>query len=582
MKAGNQLLALDICDYLVDKAGVSLHSQIGSKEFLGKLINLLKSRDSPQIQVKILGLIKKWGDKFEKSSDILPNYSQIYKSLANNGVNFPNNFSSDYNKYPSSSSTGGNKKTSNLDKGNNNKNSNAPSSFGYNNNTNVYSSGLPTEPVKLKPDNFKKKFKKFVEEMNVVIENIQLANQIIDASTLGEEVDDSLRTIMLNLKNCEDSLAKAISTQITDEALLGECCKLNDDLNQTRERYDMLKSKYEPIRFKSAFGWTTYVEETKSNSNNKINNDFGGDNSKKIQKKPNKEDISKVIQPSEDIFGFFSDNTTSNTSELKNNNNNNNNNSYDPFGVHDNNNNNNNNNIDFNKFDPLAYITSSNNNNDKKPIPKEIDFSSTDLTTDIKNFSSNNNTNNISKVDDLNILLSNAYSNNNINNYSTGFDNNLYPSHSSVMNVNNNISNSNPNFNNMSYPSFNNNNNLNNNLNNMNNNFNNMNLNNNFNNNMNYNNNNNNINKNIGMNYNNNNLYNNNMNNNMNFNMNNNLGLNNNNTNSSGSFNNNNNNNNIVLNKGTLNPSFDIYSSSNNNDKSTKPKDKLDGLNPFA
>lgn len=89
MNTEQQLLALDIIDYFMDKGTVSLHSQIGSKEFIGKLISLLKSRDFPQVQVKILRLLKKWGENFKDSSDILPNFSITYKNLINSGIEFP-------------------------------------------------------------------------------------------------------------------------------------------------------------------------------------------------------------------------------------------------------------------------------------------------------------------------------------------------------------------------------------------------------------------------------------------------------------------------------------------------------------
>ncbi len=89
MNVENQNLALDLVDYFMDKGNVSLHTQIGSKEFIGKLINLLKSRDAPQVQIKILRLLKKWGEKFKNSADILPNFVITYKNLLNSGIEFP-------------------------------------------------------------------------------------------------------------------------------------------------------------------------------------------------------------------------------------------------------------------------------------------------------------------------------------------------------------------------------------------------------------------------------------------------------------------------------------------------------------
>lgn len=541
MKLVNQTIALDIIDCLVDKCGISLHTQVGSKEFLGKLINLLKSRDSPQIQVKILGLIKKWGNKFESSSDILPNFLQIYKSLSSNGVNFPSNFSSNYNKYLKSGST--TKITEFKDCSNN------PVSSNY-----EKDKDLSIEPVKLNSKNFKSKFKKFIDEMNIVIENIQLANQIIDASSIGEQIDDSLRTIMLNLKNCEDSLIKAIQTQISDEAVLAECFKLNDDLNTTRERYNMLKSNCQPNKFVSTFGWTTFNEiKDDSINNNKLNSN----------KMPNKEEINKVIQPSEDIFGFFESETVANN--IKDNDNNTISNSTNQN----------------NDFDPFSFIV---NNNQTSSNVNIVDFSNNNnnnnnITNTITNISNNNINSNNSKLNDLDALLNSAYSNTNTNNNayninnntSNNFDNNLFPSHSSVMNFNNNSDMNNLNFN------YNNNNtNLNNNRHNMYN----WNSNSNSNSNIDMNINSNQINNigypnlSVSSNYNssysfntNNNNYNPNANNNMDFNNNYNNNL----------------SNNIVINKGSFNKSSNNlqydYSYSN---EINKPKDKLHDLNPFA
>lgn len=68
-----------------------LHTQIASKDFLTFQISLLRTRDTPDVQVKILYLIKKWGVRFEGQKDILPNFYETYNSLKNSGVVFPDN-----------------------------------------------------------------------------------------------------------------------------------------------------------------------------------------------------------------------------------------------------------------------------------------------------------------------------------------------------------------------------------------------------------------------------------------------------------------------------------------------------------
>jgi hypothetical protein len=87
-----ELLALDIIDYAVADGKVPVHTVISSKDFLSNLISVLRLRDAPEVQVKILYLIKKWGTRFENQKDIIPNFSETYKTLRNNNVVFPDNY----------------------------------------------------------------------------------------------------------------------------------------------------------------------------------------------------------------------------------------------------------------------------------------------------------------------------------------------------------------------------------------------------------------------------------------------------------------------------------------------------------
>ena len=93
------ILALDLLDYTVDNGKMTLWIQISSKDFLSNLINILKTREVIDIQLKILYLIEKWGKNFKKYNSQIPNFFYVYKSLKDNDVNFPNNYSSSYEKY---------------------------------------------------------------------------------------------------------------------------------------------------------------------------------------------------------------------------------------------------------------------------------------------------------------------------------------------------------------------------------------------------------------------------------------------------------------------------------------------------
>jgi hypothetical protein len=85
----SKLIAIDLIDYMVDEGKIPLHSQVASKEFLTFLIGLLKIKDFPEMQIKILYLIKKWGQRFESQKDIVPNFYETYNSLRNSNVVFP-------------------------------------------------------------------------------------------------------------------------------------------------------------------------------------------------------------------------------------------------------------------------------------------------------------------------------------------------------------------------------------------------------------------------------------------------------------------------------------------------------------
>jgi hypothetical protein len=86
-----ELLALDILDFAVQEGKVPVHSVISSKDFLSNLISVLRLRDAPEVQVKILYLIQKWGIRFETQKDIIPNFTETYRTLKNNNVIFPEN-----------------------------------------------------------------------------------------------------------------------------------------------------------------------------------------------------------------------------------------------------------------------------------------------------------------------------------------------------------------------------------------------------------------------------------------------------------------------------------------------------------
>lgn len=176
-----QILALDILDFLVTEGKMPVHTQVAAKDFLTILISLLKTRDAPEVQVKILYLIKKWGTRFEKQKDILPNFFEVFNTLKSNSVVFPENFESSYQRYLGGENNQqnnqrnyeddnyGNQQVSNNNSNNNYNDNQAQfqqTSFNYSNGVNL----------NLNPESYEKKYKKFVSELTVLLDNITLAN----------------------------------------------------------------------------------------------------------------------------------------------------------------------------------------------------------------------------------------------------------------------------------------------------------------------------------------------------------------------------------------------------------------------
>ena len=110
-----QLLLLDVLDFLVDKGNMNIWSTISSKKFFQSLLDLLRTKDIPEVQMKLLGLIQKWGLNFEDKKSALPNFYSVYNKLRNSNVQFPNDFESNYQIYVSNSNSNNYNRNNNYD-----------------------------------------------------------------------------------------------------------------------------------------------------------------------------------------------------------------------------------------------------------------------------------------------------------------------------------------------------------------------------------------------------------------------------------------------------------------------------------
>ena len=405
-----QLLALDFLDYSIDDGKIPLWTQVGSKEFLTSLVNIYKTRNDQEVQIKILYLIKKWANKFQKYNTIIPNFTSTYENLKNNDVEFPDDIESTYEKYLGNDNEGNNKS-------NNNK---------YNNINNLVSSENKNYVKKINLDlrttSYERKYKRLVNKLDDWTQQIQDANVLMDMAN-ENGFDDELRGICNDLETGKTQLIDTIeSGKLKDEKLMQISLGVQDDIEMTLKRWNDVKNGKKPQSFKSSFlneknnndnGFNKNKDNMGNNKQNKggfdllgFDDDFGGNNNNSGNNNSNNNMLGN------DLFDVFSGNNNSNNNMGNTNNFNNNN-----QNMGNNNNNNQNNNLNF----------FGNNNGQNNQNLNNINF-----------FDNNNNLNNNQQNNQNN--NNNFFGNNNINqnNQNNGNNNDLY---SQIFNMNENKNN---------------------------------------------------------------------------------------------------------------------------------------------
>ena len=169
-------------------------------------------------------MIKKWGLKFEEQKNIIPNYSDIYNRLKDNGVEFPEYNGPDYNIYfpknfISTEEEKNNYKDENINNNVNNNDNNNEDSFYY------------FEELKkiLKEENFQHKYRRLVAFLLKMNENIKLANELIDIKE-----KEKLKEIIEILENGKEMLKETIiGGRLKDEKLMTYTLGTSDDINNT-------------------------------------------------------------------------------------------------------------------------------------------------------------------------------------------------------------------------------------------------------------------------------------------------------------------------------------------------------------
>ena len=426
LNKNTQILALDFLDYSIDDGKIPLWTQVGSKEFLSSLVNIYKTRNDEEVQIKILYLIKKWANKFQKYNTIIPNFNLTYENLKNNEVEFPENMESTYEKYLQ----GGNNE--------NNLSSNKLKNKTINSENKNY---LKKINLDLRTSSYERKYKRLVNKLDDWTQQIQDANVFMDAFD-ENGFDDELRGICSELELGKNQLDDTIdSGKLKDEKLMQISLNVQKDIENTLRRWNDVKNGRKPESFQSSFfsgqnSGSNYNNNFSENNNSNQNkggfdllgfDDFGGNNINNNNQSNNLgNDLLDVFSGNNNNNNFNSNNNQGNdffNNMGSNNNLQNNNQNF----LGNNNGQNNQNNFNNNFFD--------NNMNQNNQNQNNINNQGNDF---FNNFGSNTNSqnNNQNFFGDNNNMNQNQNSGNN-DLFSQIFNNN--PNNANINNLQNNL-----------------------------------------------------------------------------------------------------------------------------------------------
>ena len=426
LNKNTQILALDFLDYSIDDGKIPLWTQVGSKEFLSSLVNIYKTRNDEEVQIKILYLIKKWANKFQKYNTIIPNFNLTYENLKNNEVEFPENMESTYEKYLQ----GGNNE--------NNLSSNKLKNKTINSENKNY---LKKINLDLRTSSYERKYKRLVNKLDDWTQQIQDANVFMDAFD-ENGFDDELRGICSELELGKNQLDDTIdSGKLKDDKLMQISLNVQKDIENTLRRWNDVKNGRKPESFQSSFfsgqnSGSNYNNNFSENNNSNQNkggfdllgfDDFGGNNINNNNQSNNLgNDLLDVFSGNNNNNNFNSNNNQGNdffNNMGSNNNLQNNNQNF----LGNNNGQNNQNNFNNNFFD--------NNMNQNNQNQNNINNQGNDF---FNNFGSNTNSqnNNQNFFGDNNNMNQNQNSGNN-DLFSQIFNNN--PNNANINNLQNNL-----------------------------------------------------------------------------------------------------------------------------------------------
>ena len=469
------ILALTLLDFCVDDGKMPLWSALNTKNFLGSMVNSLKTREETDIQNMILYLIQKWGNKFS-GNDELSNFSIVYNKLRNNNITFPTETNYSYTKYVKLNKPLLTNQYSFSNKSKDNYNTRK--------NKSINQIQVETDPdnylkdinVNLNTSSYDKIYRRLVNKLYDWTHAIHEVNVLINQNTNGNN-NSKIEGLLKDLTKGNKQLIETIqSGKLKDRILMEISLNVTDDINMTLGRWNNYKNRRDPGPFVSSFfqndEWRNKMLKNDNNNNsnyNNINNFYNINNSTFNNNINNPNNFNNNINNNNDYNNinnnvmnqFNNNNNFMDNPELKNypklyeklrnsniNNNNyqNDNNNYPNFETYNNINKQNNNNNNFNDnnnnninnnnqgsfnllidFDsaPTTSITSNKNKepnlnlNDKNNMDKFVDFiAMTEKQNQINNKKNENINSNINNTMNMlnNLNFNNNYKNKNMNN----------------------------------------------------------------------------------------------------------------------------------------------------------------------
>ena len=412
----NKLLLFDILDYIVDQGYINIWKSVSSKKFFSFILDILKTQNDAEIQTKLLQLIQNWGISFQNKKDVVPNFYKIYNKFQINGVVFPPKEQPNYYNFISKTNLNPpNYKKEENEEEMSDKEENDEGNEPEENNEFEYMESIKD---KLKVSNFESKYRRLVNFLVNMHNNIKTANIFIDKKEIIK-LKDPINTIKKGNKTLIDTIS---SGKLKDEKLMEITLATTEDINQTLRREEELKNGNRPNKFISNFVINDIIPlKTKSRTRAKSERKKGMSNKRNTLEKSNKNETTiknTNIKNVDDIFDLFSNTNT--TSNISNNNKKQDNNMISNYFT---NQNSNNNFFDINQIDENKI---NNNNNDFNNYNINNDIKINQINNPNNNFNRNNSNTNYYPNKQKNKMIDLFQDNPNFNQHNSNFPNRNY------------------------------------------------------------------------------------------------------------------------------------------------------------